>query len=246
MLNVVARSDLMRTVVETLNVVVEEARMDFSEAGLDVRVVDPSHVAMIQMNVDSAAFDTWEVDQTSLGIELPKMKDLLGLASATDLIEMQYDDAVGQVNINMGKIDRVIRPLDPANLAPPNVPGLELPASVEIKGGDLAQALRAARQVGDLVNLSIEPDAFTVHVQGDTDSVHVSYGSDEVNSLECESPVRSQFSLTYLLPISKIMATVESVRLRFGENLPLKIEFDFADGSGSVVYFLAPRVEGDL
>ena len=47
MLNVTARQELMRTIVETLGVVVEEARLDFGEEGLSVRVVDPSHVAMI-------------------------------------------------------------------------------------------------------------------------------------------------------------------------------------------------------
>ena len=48
MLNITARQDLMRTIVETLGVVVEEARLDFLENGLFVRVVDPSHVAMIK------------------------------------------------------------------------------------------------------------------------------------------------------------------------------------------------------
>jgi len=246
MLNITARSELLRTIVETLNVVVEDARMDFGEGGLEVRVVDPSHVAMVQMRVDAAAFDTWEVEDTSLGIELLKMKELLSLASPTDLVELQYDDAVGQVNISVGKIDRVIRPLDTANLTPPNVPGLDLPSNVTIAGADLAQALRAARQVGDLVNLSLEPDSFSVHVSGDQDSVNVSYGKDEVLALECDSPVRSQFSLTYLLPMAKMMASTESICLRFGENLPLKIEFSFDNDAGSVVYFLAPRVEGDL
>jgi proliferating cell nuclear antigen len=245
MLNITARSDLMRTIIDTLNVVVEEARFDFNEDALNIRVVDPSHVAMIEMNVDAAAFERYEVENSSLGFDLPKMKDLLSLATSGEMVEMDYDKN-GQVNINLGKIDRVIRPLDPANLSPPNVPDLPLNAMVDLNGNDLSQALRAARQVGDLVNLSLEENLFTVHVSGDTDSVNVSYNSDEVNSIECTSPVRSQFSLTYLLPIARIMANVDSVRLRFDENKPLKIEFEFADGAGSVTYFLAPRVEGDL
>ena len=73
MLNITARSELLRTIVETLNVVVEDARLDFAEGGLEVRVVDPSHVAMVQLGVDAAAFDTWEVEETALGIELLKM-----------------------------------------------------------------------------------------------------------------------------------------------------------------------------
>ena len=39
---------------------------------------------------------------------------------------------------------------------------------------------------------------------------------------------------------------IENVNLRFGENFPLKITFDFSDGAGHVEYFLAPRVEGDF
>ena len=44
----------------------------------------------------------------------------------------------------------------------------------------------------------------------------------------------------------QIMQGIENVNLRFGENFPLRITFDFADGAGHVEYFLAPRVEGDF
>ena len=38
-------------------IVIEDARFDFAEDGLTVRVVDSSHVAMIKLTVDAAAFD---------------------------------------------------------------------------------------------------------------------------------------------------------------------------------------------
>ena len=246
MVNVTARSELLRTIVDTLNVVVEDARLDFSDGGMEVRVVDPSHVAMVKMGLDAAAFDAWEVSPSSIGIELKIMKELLKLTAPTDLVDMNYDTEKGTVTFNVGKIVRVIRPLDTTNLTPPNVPDLELPNSVTISGAYLAQALEAAKQVGDLVNFNLEPNAFSIHVSGDQDSVNVSYSKDEVLALDCNEAVRSQFSLTYLLPMAKLMTHVESVCIRFGENLPLKMEFHFADDAGSVVYFLAPRVEGDI
>ncbi|MDP6099738.1 MAG: hypothetical protein QF566_06130 [Candidatus Thalassarchaeaceae archaeon] len=62
----------------------------------------------------------------------------------------------------------------------------------------------------------------------------------------CGDPVKSQYSLQYLLPLAKrLEATVETVTARFGENYPLRLEFTFADGGANVIYFLAPRVEGD-
>ena len=175
MLNVTARQELMRTIVETLGVVVEEARLDVGEDGLSVRVVDPSHVAMIKMDVDSAAFDTWEVDETKLGLEMRKMQQFLAVAGAGDLIDLAYNDESGQATIHIGRIELNLRPLDNSTLNPPNVPSLELPCGVTIAGSELSQALRAARLAGDLVNLSLTDSTFSVNVKGSTDSVNLDF-----------------------------------------------------------------------
>ena len=246
MLNVTARQDLMSKIIETLGVVVEDARFDFGENGLEIRVVDPSHVAMIQMNIDSAAFDTWELDETKLGLELRKIKELVSLGGPTDMIEMAYGDETGVLTVNLGKIDRNIRPLDNTTMNPPTLPELKLPCKVTISGSDFTQALKAARQVGDLVNFSIDENTFTVHVQGSTDSVTVAFNKDELQHMECEKPARSQYSLTYLVPLSKIFGNLESVNIGFGENYPLSMSFNFHDGAAEVQYFLAPRVVNDF
>jgi len=233
----------MKTIVETLGVVVEEARLDFKENGLFVRVVDPSHVAMIKMEVDSAAFDTWEVDETNLGLEIRKLKDMLSLG-ATDMVDLTYNDDTGTATVNIGRIDRNIRPLDNSTLNPPNVPDLELPCGVTISGAELAQALRAGRQVGELVTLSLDDKKLSVNVK-QIDEVHVEFTKDDLVALDCSQAAKSQYSLSYLIPLSKVFQGIENVNVRFGENFPLKLNFDFADGAGTVEYFLAPRVEND-
>ena len=64
--------------------------------------------------------------------------------------------------------------------------------------------------------------------------------------MQCNLGYNDQYSLQYLLPLAKrIESTVEKVTAKFGENYPLRLEFEFADGGANVVYFLAPRVEGD-
>lgn len=246
MLNITARQELMRTIVETLGVVVEEARLDFGEDGLSVRVVDPSHVAMIKMDVDSAAFDTWDVDDTKLGLEMRKLKEILTQGQGTDAVYMSHDDATGQVSVKIGRIDLTMRPLDNTTLNPPNVPELDLPCGVTISGAELAQAIRASKLVSDLVNMSLTESQFSVNVKGPNSEVNADFSKDELLAIDCSEPARSQYSLTYLIPLAKIFQGIENVNLRFGENFPLKITFDFADGAGHVEYFLAPRVEGDI
>ena len=154
MLNVTARQELLSRIADTISIVVEEARFDFSENGLNIRVVDPSHVAMVKLDVDAVAFETWEVEEAMVGLEMKKLKELISLGAADDIISMTYDGK-GDVLMNLGKIDRSSRPLDNNTLNPPNLPNLDLPCSVTIRGSELAQAFRAARQVGDLVTLSV-------------------------------------------------------------------------------------------
>ena len=244
MLNVTARQELMRTIVETLGVVVEEARLDFGKDGLSVRVVDPSHVAMIKMDVDSAAFETWEVDETKLGLEMSKMHQFLSVAGAGDMVKLAYNNEYGQATIHIGKIDLNLRPLDNSTLISPIFPSLELPCGVTIAGSELSQALKAAKLVGDLVNLSLTDDTFTVNVEGPTYSVNLDFSKDELMAIDCKEAASSQYSLTYLTPLTKIFQGIENVNLRFGKNLPLKLTFSFADGAGHVDYLLSPRVEG--
>ena len=243
MLNVTARQDLMSKIIDTLGVVVEDAKFEFKEDRLQATVVDASHVAMIELRVDAAAFETWEVEESQLAVELKKIKELISLGSADDHIEMAFTQDV--LTLNLGKIDLNIRPLDPSTINSPNLPNIEIPSTIEINGSALAQALRASRLGGDLVNFSIDANTFTVHVQGQPDSVNVSFTKDDLESLNCSKPARSQYSLTYLVPLSKVFGSLGTVKLGFGESFPLRLEFSFNDGAAEVVYFLAPRVESD-
>jgi hypothetical protein len=178
-------------------------------------------------------------------LEIRKIRELVSLGAANDLIEMAFNKESGVVTLNLGKIDRNIRPLDDSTMNVPTLPNLDLPCKVKLTGADFAQALKAAKQVGDLVNFSIDANTFTVHVQGSTDSVTVAFHKDELQSLECENPARSQYSLTYLVPMAKVFGPLETVEVGFGENYPLSMKFAFHDGAANVQYFLAPRVEND-
>ena len=210
---------------------------------MQVTVVDASHVAMIDLKVDAAAFDAWEVEESELALVLKKVKELISLGGADDLIEMAYNRDV--LTLNLGKIDLNMRPLDPSTVSSPNLPNIEIPSTVEMDGAALSQALRASRYVGDLVNFSIDGNSFTIHVQGQPDSVNVTFAKDDLESLTCSKPARSQYSLTYLVPLSKVFGSLGTVKLGFGESFPLRLEFSFMDGAAEVIYFLAPRVESD-
>ena len=96
-------------------IVIEDARFDFAEDGLTVRVVDSSHVAMIKLTVDAAAFDGWELDSKQIGLEMKKIREVTSLGSVGELIEMTHQEG-GDIPMSLGKLVRNLRTLDNSTL----------------------------------------------------------------------------------------------------------------------------------
>jgi len=56
--------------------------------------------------------------------------------------------------------------------------------------------------------------------------------------------VRSLFSLDYFSDMIKSTKSTE-LKIFLGNDYPVKIFFDIADGKGEVAYLLAPRIESE-
>jgi len=246
MLNVTARLDLMSKILDTLKAVVEEARFDFNESSLHVRVVDPSHVAMIQMDIDSAAFDTWELDETQLCFEIDLVRTVVGLGLPNELITFTHNEGTGMINVKLGNVESNIRSIDNSTINVPTLPSLDPDCKVNVSGQEFARILRAARLGSDLVTFTISEKEFNVNAKGPSADVQVKFQKDELQSLECKKPSSSQYSLGYLHPLNKVLSGLETVEIGFGENYPLSLNFTFHDGAVEAQYFLAPRIESDM
>jgi proliferating cell nuclear antigen len=246
MLNVTARLDLMSKILDTLKAVVEDAKFDFKENSLHIRVVDHSHVAMIQMDIDSAAFDTWELDESSVAFELGVIRDIVGIGSPDEMLNLKTDSGSGMLHAKLGNVKGDIRTIDPSTITVPSLPPLKPQCKVHLSGKDFIRILRAAKLGGDMMTLAVKDNEFIVTASGPSNSIQVFFEKDDLQLLEFDQPAHSQYSIGYLHPLNKVVGDVDTLEIGFGENYPLSINFTFYNGAVEVQYFLAPRVEGDI
>jgi len=248
MLRVTANTQLMREIVDLLSVLTEEAKMNWGEKGLTVNVVDGSHVALLSATISDACFETYEVEPVEIGLELGKLRDLLTLAGPSDLVEIDYDDAVGAVNVRVGEVHRILRGLDTGTMQDPKLPILDFDCSAAIGAEKLSRALRAAKFVGELVDLSLDSKEMRVSVTVEAgEGVNVRFESGELSELVCPSPAQGTYSLQFLDPLTRKLASglAQDVRVQFQDKYPLRLDWNSNDGGASWTYFLAPRVTND-
>tara|TARA_Y100001960_G_C14641857_1_gene811290 strand:+ start:465 stop:1211 length:747 start_codon:yes stop_codon:yes gene_type:complete len=248
MLRITAKQQLMREIVDILSVLTNEAKLDWGEKGLGVSVVDGSHVALLSATIADECFETYEVEPVEIGLDLGRMRDLLSLAGPSDLVEIDYDDAIGTINVRVGEVLMTLRGIDTGTMDTPNQPGLEFKSKATIDSEKLSRALRAAKFVSGEVDLSMDKNQMSVSVTVEAgEGVNVKFESGELSELTCPSPTHSTYSLNYLGDLTKRLAggLTNEVSLEFEEKYPLRMTWISNDGGARWTYFLAPRIVND-
>jgi proliferating cell nuclear antigen len=245
MLHAKVKSETLKGIVDIVSTLVDEAKFNVAVDKLTLKAVDPAHVAMVNMSVQKDAFDEYSADETELGVDLDKMKEVLRLSKAGEVMELNQDEERNRLVINFGNITRRMNLVDTTGMSDPKVPNINLPAKVAVNSDELQKGIKAAESVSDHIALTASPDGFEMFSEGETDSVSLKLPKDLLISLECKEKVRSLFPLDYFSNMVRAIPSGTVVTLSIGSDYPVKIEFTMADGKGTVDYLLAPRIESD-
>jgi proliferating cell nuclear antigen len=233
----------LREVVEVVSTLVSEVKLTISKDGLEAKAVDPSHVAMLVLKLHKPVFEEFTGEATELGVDVEKLKEVLRLSKPGDVIDFQFDGK-NRLVASLGRVTRQMAVVDPAGITDPKVPNVNPPASVTVKTEDLRQGIRGSESFTDHVTLSLDPAAFTMHSEGETDQLDLRIAKENLTKLEVKEPVKSMYPLDFFSAMVKSISA-EDTTLHVGNEYPLKVEFAMSDGRGEGRYLLAPRVEED-
>jgi proliferating cell nuclear antigen len=239
------KMEVLREIVEVISTLVSEVKLTISKDGLEVKAVDPSHVAMLVLKLNKAAFEEFTGEPTEIGIDVEKLKEVLRLSKPGDILDLQYDGGKNRLVIHVGKVTRHMSVVDPAGITDPKVPNVSPPGVVVVNMDELRQGIRGSESISDHVTITLEPDAFTMHSEGETDRVDMKLGKESLAKLEVKETVKSMYPLDFFSSMVKSITSSDQVTLHVGNEYPLKIEFTVAGGKGEGRFLLAPRVEED-
>jgi proliferating cell nuclear antigen len=233
----------LKEITNLLLTLVSEAKFEVGADGVKVKAVDPAHVAMIVLDIDKDAFPEYDAEEDELGVDLEKIRDILKLASSSDIVEISKEGS--KLTFMLGNLTRSMPLIDASALTVPKVPNLVLPAKVVVPVKEFVSGIKAAENISDNIVLKITPTEFEMYTQGDEDTMSLNIPKDLLKELSCDEPVKSMYPVDYLLKLVKAIDSAEDMVIYVGNDYPVKIEFYIAHGKGKASYLLAPRIEGD-
>jgi len=239
------KSETLKSIVDVVSTLVDEAKFNINSKGVSLKAVDPAHVAMIDLKIEQSAFEEYDADETELGVDLDKIKEVLRLAKSGDVISLSQDEDKNRLVVDVGNVTRRMNLVDTTGMSDPKVPNLNLPAKIALTAEELQKGIKAAESISDHIALTATPDGFEMVSEGDTDSVTLKLPKDKLVSLDCKDNVRSLFPLDYFSNMIRAIPVGTVVSMNLGNDYPVKMEFTIAEGKGTVSYLLAPRIESD-
>jgi proliferating cell nuclear antigen len=245
MFNAKVKSEVLKGIIDVTSPLVNEVKFNITAKGVSLRAVDPAHVAMVDLKVESKAFEEFKATEMELGVDMDKLGSIMRLSSTGDTVSLEYDGETNRLIVKIGNLVRRMGLIDTAGMPDPKMPNLELPAKVIIKSSELNQGVRASEAVSDHLAVTVNKDNFELSAEGDTDTVNLKLPKDLLIELNTTGKYKSLFSIDYFSNMIKSVRGEEAITIQLGNDNPVRVEFDIADSKGHVTYLLAPRIESD-
>ncbi len=243
---VLADPRILKSSIDAISNMIDEASIVVSQEGIALRAMDPAHVALVDFKMEKEAFEEYTIEETlTLGIDLDRLNTILKRAGSSDRITLTPGGAGDALRITLSNsaTRNFELPLIDVGEEELRVPELEFSARVEIDPKVLSESIKDAEIVSDHVTLRVDGEAFYISARGDLGNVEVRVEKDRTLSFSCEEPCRSMFSIEYLKDMVKAGDIASTVRINLGNDIPVKLDF-LAPGV-SLSFLLAPRIESE-
>ena len=226
-------------IISIISEMVLEVRIKVNNEGLSITAIDPANVAMILFKLPADAFSELEVEKEEvLGVSLDNLKAVLRRVKAGSVLAMEKEENMLKIIIQ----DKIRKEFSLALIDVEGdekpIPSLNFVSKIEMTSVDFSEAIEDCNVVADSCSFISAPDNFVIQGKGNLNSFKSEF-SDEVN-IQAEEAT-SKYSLEYLQKMIKGTKLTDKVVLNFGNDYPLKLEFNTPKISLS--FILAPRVE---
>jgi proliferating cell nuclear antigen len=248
-LDCVIAADTLTQWLDTLDAIVDEVRIRVGPDGWDAFPRDPANVAMVKQSLADTAFEAYYAESFTFGANIESLRDYATAGNA-DVVSLEYDSETRKVHIQNGRASFDMALIDPDSIRADGeisdgvADGFD--GDVTLDGAALAHGFDIAGMVSDHVSLAGDPDAdapVTIGAEGDTDDAAVDFEDSLHEGSTVDKECESLFSHDYLENLAKPIPNDAAVRLRFGDEWPLMLEYEHSDGGADVTAMCAPRIQ---
>jgi len=243
-----AGSQEWKAVASAIKTLVEEATFEVSPEGLVFRAMDPSHIALVDLNWPNSAWEKYSVDkQVKFTIRVEDFVKLIARSDAKDSVEIASgdDDALTLRLMNGYKREFKVHLIETTPGTAP-LPKLDLDVKFSMSKAVFEKVLGDISVVADQVMVSSlkEGVAFSGKSDVGAATIQLDKGGAELLELDVKQEAKASYNIDYLMSISKAIGSASDIVVcEYSSKKPARLEFRLNEQGARIHYFLAPRIQ---
>jgi len=244
-----AEPKLLKDSISVISELVNEVSFKINKDGLELIAMDPANVAMVVFNMLSSSFVEYDVpEEINVSVNLESLNQVLRRVKPSDTVTFELDNEKNKLRIKArGESTRTFNiSLIDVDESENKLPVLTFNVNAEMPSSVFSEAVDDMDIVSESVAFSAEPNKFIIESEGRFNAAKVEISTDEELSLKIgeEEKVLSKYSIEYLKKIVKGSKLTNNVKLSFGKEYPLRVDYQIVDKL-MLSFILAPRVDND-
>ncbi|RLF81037.1 DNA polymerase sliding clamp [Thermococci archaeon] len=232
--------------IDTASNLIDEAAFKIAEEGISMRAMDPSRVVLLDLNLPASIFSKYDLDgEETVGVNMDHFKKVLKRGKGKDILVLRKGEENFLEITLEGTAKRTFRlPLIEVEELELDLPELPFTVKAVILGEVLKEAVKDASLVSDSIKFIAKENEFVMRAEGETQEVEIKLTLEDEGLLDLnvEEETKSAYGVSYLADMAKGIGKADEVVLRFGNEMPLQMDYPIRD-EGRLTFLLAPRVE---
>jgi len=244
-----SRSTYFRDILKAINSINDEITLNFNEDSLTVLSMDPSHVALIDLEIPKEAFEKWHVPEPTTRICLnikEVLKTVFKKTYKDEMLLFEYDPnkddstATFTLRSDVRRIKKV-PVLEPLEEEIPQ-PRIFFKSRARLLSKTVKRKiLDDLSTSSEHLRISISDDEILFSVNSGEEKTPLERDNDNVLELKCDEESSATYTMSYLMDIFKgFQDLTEVVSLHLSEDMPIKIEVELPQGR--LDYYVAPCI----
>lgn len=243
---------ILKSIIETLAGIVEEAKFHITPKGLTILAADDSMVCLLELKMVPGDFDDFNCSgDNSMMLNLDNLDKIMKRSSANDTIELNYIEEEQKIKVKMIREEQkrvrtfslALLDSEERELSMGNLEKIEYDTTWEMKPDFLLEAVKDAEIYSDIFNIKTDSKkGLTFSSNGTIGEMEYFLELDELINSKIEGEHLGAFSITFLKKFLKIASITLKLDISILTDYPLKMIIEILEG-GVLRYFLAPRIE---
>jgi len=252
------RASLFKRVIEAVRELQKEVNFECNEKGIHLRMMDSSHVSLVDLCILESAFVSYRADRPKvLGVSLADLQRIFKLCGNDDSMTLRCDDDADSVQFLFENqagdqtctYDLKLLDIEVEQLG---VPDGSCKCSVTMPSATFAKIARDFKEFGDSIKVSSSKEGLEFAQTGDigTGKINIkprdAEKEDDRVEIKCVEPTAADYSIRYLNFFTKATPLCARVKLQISDDAPIQLIYDLESSScGYISYYLAPKIEQD-